>query len=57
MFSDEAIKSSNPTNEESSHVYEYISNADQVRRVRLESSYVEPNHFVIQENPAYGAEV
>ncbi|XP_062500276.1 uncharacterized protein LOC134177506 [Corticium candelabrum] len=52
-----AVDSSNPTNEGSSHVYEYITNEDQVRQVRLESSYVEPFNFAIQENPAYGAAV
>ena len=57
MFSDRAVKSSHPTNEESSHGCEYITNEDQVRQVRLESSYVEPSHFAFQENPAYGATV
>ncbi len=55
MFIDGAVKSSNPTNEETSHVYKYIPNEDQVRQVRLESSYVKPSDFAIQENPAYGA--
>ena len=57
MFSEGAVKPSNPANEESSHVYEYIPNEDQVRQVRLNSSYVEPSDFAIQENPAYGAAV
>ncbi len=48
MFSDGAIKSSNPTNEKPSHVYEYIPNEDQVRQVRLESHYVERSDFAIQ---------
>ncbi len=51
------MKSSNPSNEEFSHVYEYIPNEDQVRQVRFESSYVEQSDFAIQENPAYGAAV
>ena len=38
MFSEEATKSLNPINEESSHVYEYIPNEDQVRQVRLDHS-------------------
>ncbi len=57
MFIDGAVKSSNPTNEETSHIYKYIPNEDQVRQVRLESSYVKPSDFAIQENPAYGAAV
>ena len=57
MFSEEAVKTSNPTNEESGHVYEYITNKDQVRQVRLQSSYVEPSDFAIQENLAYDAAV
>ena len=57
MFVDGAVKSSNPKNEESSHVYKYIPSEDQVRQVRLESSYVEPSEFAIQEDPAYGAAV
>ncbi len=57
MSSDEGVKPSNPTNEESSHAYKNIPNEDQVRQVRLESSYVEPSDFAIQENPAYGAAV
>ena len=51
------MKSSNPKNEESSHVHGYIPNVNQVRQVRLEPSYVEPSNFAIQENPAYGATV
>ena len=54
MFSEGAVKSSNPTNEEPSHVYDYIPNKDQVR---LESSYVKPSDFAIQGHPAYGAAV
>ncbi len=54
MFSEGALKSLNPTNEEPSRVYEYIPNEDQVRQVRLESCYVEPSEFAIQETPAYG---
>ena len=57
MFSEGAVKSSNPTNEESSHVYKYIPNEDQVRQVRLESFFVQPSEFSIQENPAYVAAV
>ncbi len=47
------MKSSNPTNEESIYVYGYIPNEDQVRQVRLDSSYVKSSDFAIQENPAY----
>ncbi len=57
MFTEGAAKSSNPTNEKSSHVYEYIPNEDQVRQLRMESPYVEPFDFAIQGNPAYGASV
>ncbi len=57
MFSDGTVKSSNPKNEECSHVYEYIHNEDLVRQVRLESSYAKPSEFAIQENPAYTAAV
>ncbi len=57
MFSEGAVKSSNPTNEESSHVYKYIPNEDQVRQVRLESFFVQPSDFAIQRNSAYVAAV
>ncbi len=57
MFSDGAVKSANPKNEECIHAYEYIPNEDQVRQVRLESSYAKPSDFAIQENPAYTAAV